>query len=110
MSEKKYFTHPDIYATFEPASAKIKEGFFARIIPYNYIKYILYSLTVLFLSPIALVLMNLDFLHDKNTFNPIFWTLCIFFLLYTLLAGAILIVYKIPYMQELKEKLGYTER
>jgi len=110
MTEKKYFTNPNIYATFEPASDRIKKGFFSRIIPYNYIKYTMFSLTVLFFSPIVLVLLNTDSMLDQKTFYPIFWTLCILFLVYTILAAAVLIVYKIPYMQELKEKLGYTER
>jgi|GEM_PF-2377446 peptidoglycan/LPS O-acetylase OafA/YrhL len=110
MIDNKYFTNPDIYATFEPASDKMKKGFFAKIIPYNYIKYTLYSLALLFVSPIVLVLLNLDLMQDASLFYPILWTLCISFLLYAILAGAILIVYKIPYMQELKEKLGYTER
>lgn len=110
MNEKTYFTNPDIYATFEPASEKIKKGFFARIIPYNYIKYAMYSLTLFFISPIVLVLLNLDLMQDANLFYPILWTLCVSFLFYAIIAGAVLIVYKIPYMQELKEKLGYTER
>ena len=110
MIDNKYFTNPDIYATFEPASDKMKKGFFAKIIPYNYIKYTLYSLALLFVSPIVLVLLNLDLMQDASLFYPILWTLCISFLFYAILAGAILIVYKIPYMQELKEKLGYTER
>jgi hypothetical protein len=110
MNEKKYFTNPDIYATFEPASDRIKKGFFARIIPYNYIKYTLYSLAILFFSPIIRVLLNLDLMKDTNILYPILWTLCISFVLYVVLAGAILFFYKIPYMQELKDKLGYTER
>ncbi len=110
MIDNKYFTNPDIYATFEPSSDKVKKGFFARIIPYNYIKYTLYSLALLFVSPIVLVLLNLDLMQDSSLFYPILWTLCISFCLYAILTGAILIVYKIPYMQELKEKLGYTER
>jgi hypothetical protein len=110
MNEKKYFTNPNIYAAFDPAPDGIKKGFFARIIPYSYIKYTLYSLLVLFLSPIVLVLLNADLMIDQKTFFPIFWTLCILFLVYTILAAAVLVVYKVPYMQELKEKLGYTER
>ncbi len=110
MTEKTYFTNPDIYATFEPVSEKIKKGFWARIIPYNYIKFTLYFLTLSFFSPIVLVLLNLDLMQDANLFFPILWTLCISFLVNAILAGAVLIVYKIPYMQELKEKLGYTER
>lgn len=110
MNKKKYFTNPDIYATFAPAPENIKKGFFARIIPYNYIKYTLYSATLLFLSPIVLVLMNLDSMKDEDLFFPIFWTLCVSFVIYSILAGVILISYKIPYLQELKDKLGYTER
>ena len=110
MNNKKYFTKPSIYDTFSPAPDNIKKGFFARIIPYNYIKYALYSISILFFSPILLVLMNLDFLKDDKIFFPIFWTLCVSFVLYAVLVGAILITYKIPYMQELKDKLGYTER
>lgn len=110
MNKKSYFTNPDIYATFDPAPDKIKKGFFARIIPYNFIKCTMYLTSLLFISPIILVLMNLDLMKDENIFYPIFWTLCISFVFYTILAGAILIVYKIPYMQELKDRLGYTER
>lgn len=110
MSKKTYFTNPDIYATFEPASENIKKGFFAKVIPYKYIKYILYSLLIFFISPILLVLMDIDLMKDEKVFYPVFWTLCITFVMYAILAGAVLIVYKIPYMQELKEKLGYTKR
>jgi hypothetical protein len=110
MNEEEYFTKPNVYGTFQPANDRIKKGFFERIIPYKYFKYTFYALLSLFISPIGLVLMNLDLMQDEKIFFPILWTLCVTFVLYTILAGAILIFYKIPYMQELKEKLGYTER
>jgi hypothetical protein len=35
MTEKKYFTNPNIYATFEPAPNRIKKGFFALVVISN---------------------------------------------------------------------------
>lgn len=108
--KKEYFTKPNIYSVFEKSPIDIKKNFFYRVIPYTYIKYSIYMMTLLFFSPILVVLFNSDLRKNDAIFYPILLTLSFSFLLFSLLSGAILFFYKIPYMQELKDKFGYTER
>lgn len=87
----------------------LKTNFFAKIIPYKYIKFSLWIMFLLFFSPILVICAEPSLIKDTKTLNLVIWTLCISFCLYTILIGFVLVFYKNPFMQELKEKLGYNE-
>lgn len=108
--DRTYFTNPNIYATFEKSPVDIKKKFFYNIVPYKYLKYSIYAMTVLFFSPILVIFLNSDLRKNDELFYPILLTLSFSFLFFSILVSAILFFYKIPYMQELKDKFGYTER
>lgn len=87
----------------------LKQNFFSKIIPYKYIRFSLWTMFLLFFSPIFVICVEPNLVKDPKTLNIVIWTLCISFLIYTILTGFVLVFYKNPFMQELKEKFGYSE-
>ncbi len=87
----------------------LKTNFFARIIPFKYIKVSLWIMFLLFFSPILIICAEPSLIKDSKTLNLVIWTLSFSFSIYTILLGFILVFYKNPFMQELKDKLGYNE-
>ena len=90
-------------------SLNIKQSIFSRIIPYKYIQFSLWILLILFLSPILILCIEPTLVRDEKAFSLIFITLALSFLLYSILVGFVFIFYKNPFMQEMKDKLGYSE-
>ena len=89
---------------------KIKNSVLSRIIPFQYIKIALWAMLVLFISPILILCVEPNLVKDEKTTRLILWTLSIIFFIYTVFIGIALIFYKVPFLQELKEKFGYTEK
>lgn len=103
------FSKPDIYAVFQPAPERIKKGILARMFPLKYFKYIIGIMLLLFISPLLLVITEPSLMEDDELLTIIFWTESIAFMIYVLLVGVLFFIYRLPYMQQLKDKLGYIE-
>ncbi|MCB1176772.1 MAG: hypothetical protein KDK36_04240 [Leptospiraceae bacterium] len=110
MNQKKSraFENPDLLYVNSSAPDIIKKRIFARILPTGYVKPFFFSLLVLFLSPLLLLFIP-SFRNEGVTLSVIV-TISTSFVLFSVLSGLIFAQLKSPYIQELKEKFGYTEK
>jgi hypothetical protein len=102
----KPFEEPDIFLTNKPAPPNIKKFILANILPSKYWKSILFILSLLFTSPLLFLIFNLQ---SSKVFTIVVTTISSLYVLFCMLAGFLFIQLKSPYLQELKDKFGYTE-
>ncbi|MDX1958722.1 MAG: hypothetical protein SFU98_09125 [Leptospiraceae bacterium] len=103
------FTHPNIFETNMEAPSSIKKLVLAQIMPDYFIRPILISFLLLFLSPFLLLFLSLDLFLDKQILEFLILWECFLFVLFASTLGVIFITFKTPKFQEIKDKLGYIE-
>ncbi|MBE7412721.1 MAG: hypothetical protein L6Q54_02125 [Leptospiraceae bacterium] len=103
------FGKPDIFSVYSDAPVGIQKRIKAQTPPFAVLKYIFFSLAVLFFSPISILFFRNDVIENDNLLIITLGTVCAIFSLYSILIGIYLSKVKIPYLQEWKDKLGYIE-
>jgi len=106
---KQFFEDYDIYSinTPAPSGQKLKKLVSQQLLPLPLIRYTLFILFLLFVTPILLLLSNI--ISDRDLLYSILVTECFMFLFFSILSGFIFSVTKFPYLQEFKNRFGYTE-
>ncbi|MEM7179315.1 MAG: hypothetical protein AAF518_00265 [Spirochaetota bacterium] len=88
---------------------RLQKQVFARIFPLRYLKFIVFSMLLLLVSPFLLFLFYPDILKEEKLLNYIIVTISTVLVVDITLLGFLVIHLKLPYFQEWKDKLGYIE-
>ncbi|MCB1160811.1 MAG: hypothetical protein H7A25_25230 [Leptospiraceae bacterium] len=88
---------------------RIKKNVLSRLLPIRWLKYLAFSLFLLFISPFLLLYAKPSLPGNEKLFHYIIFSLSFLFCIDALLFGIIFLNYKLPILQEWKDKLGYIE-
>jgi uncharacterized metal-binding protein len=103
----KPFELPSDWERFSSRSLTLKQRILGQILPSRYLKLTLILLFFSFSSPLTLLYVLP--LEDIAAYPIAITTFSLLFLLFAGLVLVLLIQLRNPYLQELKEKLGYME-
>lgn len=103
-----FVERPNVYLKNQPAEKSQRQGILLQIIPANWVKFSLFLFLILLITPISTAL-----LYGRNPEREELYSIllgsCFFLSLYTSLLGFFYVTFKIPYLQEIKNRLGYKE-
>lgn len=99
---------PNLYLKNQTVEKSQRRSIGLQIIPASWVRFSLFVFLVLLVTPITTAL-----LYGRNPEREELYSIllgsCFFLSLYTSLLGFFYITFKMPYLQEIKDRLGYKE-